>query len=187
MLILKGSRTFQGQLIDLSGADPLQVVFSTDGGEQRFSTGDVGRIYLARPPGYEAKAPEAETTQEAPPAAGIAVPANVQWTSVNMAVRQGERLVFRATGQIQISGDAADVSGPAGSTTQRYASGAPLPNALAGALVARIGSGAPFPIGDQTQPLTMPGTGNLMLGINDAPVGDNQGEFRVVIARFPGR
>lgn len=45
----------------------------------------------------------------------------------------------------------------------------------------------PFPIGNQTDPLPMPGAGPLWLGINDDVVGDNAGEFAVTVRVIRGR
>jgi hypothetical protein len=98
-------------------------------------------------------------------------------------VRKGETLNFNATGEIQLSGDANDVASPYGAKSTRKASGSPLPNVLAGALIGRVGTnGAPFPIGTGV-PVTMPAAGQLFLGINDDGFEDNVGEFRVDIAR----
>jgi len=78
--------------------------------------------------------------------------------------------------------NAADNASSAGSLAQKYVTGAPLPHALAGALIGRIDNGAPFGIGNQTS-LTMPATGTLYLGVNDDTVSDNSGQFQVVISR----
>jgi hypothetical protein len=67
----------------------------------------------------------------------------------------------------------------AGSLRERRASGSPMPQHFAGALIAKIGNSAPFPIGDNTAPITMPANGILYLGVNDDEVSDNRGEFIV--------
>jgi len=56
-----------------------------------------------------------------------------------------------------------------------------LPKALAGALIGRIDNGPPFGIGNQTS-LIAPASGILYLGVNDDNVGDNSGQFQVLIA-----
>jgi hypothetical protein len=113
---------------------------------------------------------------------GITVQANQQWTPTGVTVRQGERIRFQTSGQIQLSNDAQDIAGAAGSMQQRKADRAPLPGNFAGALIGRVGNGQPFPIGDQTE-VTMPAGGQLFLGINDDELGDNRGEFRVKVQR----
>ena len=61
--------------------------------------------------------------------------------------------------------------------------GYPDPTAPVGALIGKIGSSKAFGIGTQTQPLVMPASGRLMLGVNDNEVGDNSGFFTVVVTR----
>jgi len=112
----------------------------------------------------------------------ITVPANRQWTATNIRVNEGDVIRFETTGEIRFSPNAADTAISAGSPAQKYLPGAPLPRALAGALIGRIDNGAPFGIGNQTS-LTMPATGTLYLGVNDDNVSDNSGQFQVVISR----
>jgi hypothetical protein len=89
---------------------------------------------------------------------------------------------------VQVSGDGGDPL-PARRQRPRRISrfadsqilpGAPLPDALAGALIGRIDNGRPFGIGNLSA-LLMPASGVLYLGINDDIVSDNSGEFQVVI------
>ena len=56
-------------------------------------------------------------------------------------------------------------------------------SAAVGALLGKIGNGKPFAIGTQSQPLTMPASGRLMLGVNDNELGDNSGSFKVIVAK----
>jgi hypothetical protein len=112
----------------------------------------------------------------------ITVPGNRQWTATNIRVNEGDVIRFQTTGEIRFSANAADNASSAGSLAQKYVSGAPLPRALAGALIGRIDNGAPFGIGNQTS-LTMPATGTLYLGVNDDNVSDNSGQFQVVMSR----
>jgi hypothetical protein len=100
-----------------------------------------------------------------------------------LRVQRGDRVVFNVTGQVQLSSDASDVAQSAGSLKQRRAPNSPLPQNLAGALIARVGNSAPFPIGNVTTPVTMPADGQLYLRVNDDEVGDNSGEFIVKLNR----
>jgi hypothetical protein len=109
------------------------------------------------------------------------VAANRQWTPTGIRVNQGEVLRFTSSGEIRFTGNADDRAGVAGSPAHKFVSGAPLPTALAGALIGRIDSGLPFGIGDQTS-ITIPATGLLYLGTNDDNVSDNSGQFQVVIS-----
>src|SRR3954471_10310202 len=107
------------------------------------------------------------------------VAANLQWTPTGIRVNQGEVLRFSSSGEIHFSGNAADRAGVAGSPDHKFVGGAPLPGALAGALIGRIDNGLPFGIGDQTT-ITAPASGLLYLGTNDDIVSDNSGQFQVV-------
>lgn len=109
------------------------------------------------------------------------VPANRQWTPTGIRVNQGELLRFTSTGEIRFTGNAADRAGVAGSPDHKFVSTAPLPTALAGALIGRIDNGLPFGIGDSTS-ITAPASGLLYLGTNDDNVSDNSGQFQVVIS-----
>ena len=117
--------------------------------------------------------------------AAVVVRASEAWTDTGITVRPGQLLTFTASGTIRMSGNAEDVAVPRGARSGRQAANAPLPDALAGALIARVGNSAPILIGDQTSPVRMPSGGRLFLGVNDDHVDDNSGMFRVTIA--PGR
>jgi hypothetical protein len=123
------------------------------------------------------------TTGTAGTSAGgtFSVAANRQWTPTGIRVNQGDVLRFASTGEIHFTGDANDRAGVAGSPAHKFVSGAPLPNALAGALIGRIDNGLPFGIGDQST-ITAPASGLLYLGTNDDNVSDNCGQFQVVIS-----
>jgi len=177
LLWLRNGETINGQLYDIGGTSPLKITFKTATGDREISSSEIGRIILARPAGGNA------TTAATPPSgSGIAVSARQAWTSTGLTVRRGETLTFNTTGDVQLSGDAADIASAAGSKSQRYAVRSAMPRALAGALIARIGNGQPFAIGDQTS-ISMPAAGQLFLGVNDDSFEDNQGEFRVDIQR----
>lgn len=156
-------------------------------------------------------APAAPAAPATPPAAAgrpaqaltVHVEATQPWTDTGLSVTQGDRVSFQASGQVKVNPrltatpDGSDVNAAAGSTRQgnrrdyRDASsrdgaypngGYPIPGAAVGALVGRVGNGAPFGIGTQTQPLVMPESGRLMLGVNDNNLNDNSGSFTVVVS-----
>jgi hypothetical protein len=110
------------------------------------------------------------------------VAANQQWTPTGIRVNQGDVLRFSSSGEIRFTGNPNDRAGVAGSPDHKFVGGAPLPGALAGALIGRIDNGLPFGIGDQTT-ITVPASGLLYLGTNDDNVSDNSGQFQVVISR----
>ena len=184
VVVLRNGQTIEGTLYDISGTTPLKITVRTSSGEREFSSGEIGRIVLSKPP--RAVAASGTTASTIPAGTGIAVAANQAWTGSGMTVRKGEMLTFNTTGQVQLSTDASDIATPAGSNSGKYAAGAPLPRALAGALIGRIGNGQPFAIGNQTS-IAAPAAGQLFLGINDDHLSDNLGGFRVEITRTTRR
>lgn len=184
LLQLRDGSTVNGQLYDIGGTTPLKITFKTSSGDREVSSSQIARIVLARPSGTAASA--ANASLAAATGAGISVSPRQAWTTTGMTVRKGEVLTFNTSGEVQLSGDASDVATSAGSKTGRHATGAPLPTALAGALIGRIGNGQPFAIGNQTR-IPMPAAGQLFLGVNDDGFDDNQGEFRVDIQRSAAR
>jgi hypothetical protein len=110
----------------------------------------------------------------------IQVAANRVWTDSGIDVRRGDRISFVASGTAHVAPTAdcgPDGYGnrPAGDDRSGY----PIPEVPIGALIGRIGNSTPFVIGANTQAITMPTTGRLMLGINDNNVRDNGGGFSV--------
>jgi hypothetical protein len=181
VVVLSNGQTVRGRVYDIGGATPLRISVDTDSGRRDFNSNEVRRIYLARPGGSSSVDSRTSQTPSAPlPATGgqIRVPANQRWTDTGITVRKGDRVSFNANGQVQLSTAANDNATPAGAASGRRPSG-PMPNVLAGALIARVGPVAMFGIGNQTGALTMPADGRLFLGVNDDEVSDNQGEFTV--------
>jgi hypothetical protein len=109
----------------------------------------------------------------------IVVVASDCWVRTGIFVDANQRVAFATTGQISLSLGGNDVATAAGSTTGRYSRNAPIPNSLVGALIGRIDNRRPFGIGNQTQGIGMPDSGELWLGINDDRCRDDRGEFRV--------
>jgi hypothetical protein len=178
---LRSGETIAGNLYDISGTQPLKVTVDTPSGRRDFNSTDIARIYLNSDSAV-ATGGRGTTQQPSVPGA-IVVSGNQQWVPTGRTVRNGETIRFESTGEVQLSANANDKAQPAGAFSQRRpAAGAPLPDVLAGALIARIGNGEPFPIGNQTS-VRMPDSGPLYLGINDDAVGDNSGQYNVVITR----
>ena len=181
-VFLRSGQTVAGQLYDISGTSPLKITLRTSSGEREFSSGEIGRIVLARPGNAVATSGATASNRGIPEGTGIAVSAGTQWTPTGLTVRQGERITFSATGEVQLSTDASDLANANGARSGRKSASAPVPDAAAGALIAKVGNSAPFPIGEN-QTVTMPANGQLFLGINDDHVGDNSGGFRVQATR----
>jgi hypothetical protein len=180
---LRNGSTVNGQLTDIGGTTPLRLSFRTDSGDRDMTTAEVSRIVLAH---TDAAASAANSSATAPTTgSGVVVNSKTRWTPTGITVRRGETLTLNTTGEVRLSTNGDDIAPPAGSTSGRMAAGAPLPNALAGALIGRIGNGAPFGIGNMTT-LVAPASGQLFLGVNDGDLNDNTGEFRVEITRSGG-
>jgi hypothetical protein len=183
VLVLRDGSVLVGKLYDVGGQNPLRISFTTGGGTRDFSSNEVARIYLSRPSG------SGSGSENLQPGSGrISVPATSDWVSTGISVTQGQQLQFTTTGEVRLSADSSDVAVSAGSKKGRYANSAPLPNALAGALIGRIGNGAPFGIGNMTS-ITAPSSGMLYLRVNDDQLADNAGAFGVdiVAGRRPRR
>jgi len=181
LLVLRNGSSVVGSMYDIGGSSPLKITFRTSSGDREFPSSEIARIILSKPAGVAATS-GGTSNLAAPTGTGISVSPRQAWTSTGLTVKKGEVLSFNASGEVQLSNDASDIAGSAGSKTGRKATGAPLPNASAGALIGRIGSGQPFAIGNQTT-VPMPAAGQLFLGVNDDGFDDNQGEFRVDIQR----
>jgi len=111
----------------------------------------------------------------------VRVNAQQRWVDTGIVVRAGEVITFDASGQIQMSDNAADIATPAGARSGRMAPDAPITGVSAGALIARIGEYAPMAIGNRTT-VTAPVSGRLYLSVNDDHLPDNRGEFVVTVS-----
>ena len=180
VIVLKNGQSFEGKLFDVGGTTPLRITFTTGGQQRDFTSTEIGRIYLDRP---AAAAAGTTGSQADTPASGgtrtVQVSAQRQWTPTGILVRQGDVVRFSSTGEVRLSADASDMSGVTGRENRRGVKYS-LPSTLGGALIGRIGNGQPFGIGDQAS-ITMPGNGELFLGVNDDVFTDNSGEFSVTL------
>jgi hypothetical protein len=162
------------------------LTFQTSTGNRDVNSSELSRVYLARWQGMPESAGAVQLPgQVSPPldqgGEGMTIPANPCWTNTNRSVRRGQRVTFNGSGEIQLSADRNDIAGVGGSRTGRTSPNAPIPGALAGALIGRVGNSRPFEIGNQQSALAMPASGQLWLGNNDDHCGDNLGQFRVRI------
>jgi hypothetical protein len=181
MLVWRDGRTMRGEflgLLEARSAGTWSTAFEfafrgADGEVLRFTGDEAAQLYLNSVPNGLAGA-EGQTRQ-------IVIPATHTWVSTGIVVHEGDYVTFSASGTIQLSTNRSDTASPAGSVQGRLALRAPRPRDLAGALLGRVGGSEPFGIGDQTAPLRMPASGELLLGINDDELRDNSGEFLVTI------
>jgi hypothetical protein len=188
MLVMRDGSTQQGRFVNMIGGDTL-LWDNANGQRQQFALRDVGRIYLnpaaARTVyngGRQGQGAAVATTGQLLTASPVRVDAKVPWTDTGITVNAGDRIAFTASGQIQFGQGAGQVADPNGNPAERRAN-YPDPTVPVGALLGRVGNGAPFAIGMQTQPLVMPASGRLMLGVNDNELNDNSGFYAVTVTK----
>lgn len=180
VLVLRSGEIVQGSLYDVGGTNPLRLTFSVNGTNRDYTSNDVARIYFARPGASGTTSSGTSTEGLAAGTGRIQVPANGGWVNTGLTVQQGQTLLFQTTGEVRLSTDMNDVATAAGAKSGRRATNAPLPTALAGALIGRIGNGQVFGIGDQTS-VPAPNAGTLFLAVNDDQLADNAGSFGVEV------
>ncbi|MCX6539911.1 MAG: hypothetical protein NT151_13405 [Acidobacteria bacterium] len=137
----------------------------------------------------ETRGPQPQDTRRDPndgPAPGmrehqVVVSANVPWVDAGIEVRDGQRIFFRAVGQVTWGKGRKD--GPEGEKNSPFNAGRPIPNRPGAGLIGKVGerSSDPFFIGDEQGAIRVRGTGRLFLGINDDNLRDNTGNWRVTI------
>ena len=186
MLVMRDGSTQQGRFVNMIGGETL--LWDNAGGQrQQYAIRDVSRVYLnpesARTV-FNGRGRQNTAVATAGQMAGtsVRVDAKQAWTDTGITVNAGDRVVFNASGQIAFGRGSSQTSDPNGNPAERRAN-YPDPTVPVGALLGKIGNSAPFAIGMQTQPLGMPASGRLMLGINDNELGDNSGFYTVTVTR----
>jgi hypothetical protein len=106
------------------------------------------------------------------------------WTDAGINIRAGDTIFFSSEGTVRLSSSPNDIAGVGGALSGRRDIDAPLGNQTAGALIARIGNGAPFLVGNRRS-VRAPIGGRLYLGVNDGDLGDNSGDFQVMVEVQP--
>jgi hypothetical protein len=186
LLVMRDGTTQAGRFINMIGGDTL-VWENQSGQRQQYAIHDVSRVYLNPQSArtafrYSGPSAVAGTTGTAALGITVRVDAKQAWTDTGLTVNQGDRVAFQASGQIQFGQFGGQTATPDGNPLERRAT-YPDPSVPVGALLGRIGNSAPFAIGMQTQPLVMPASGRLMLGVNDNELGDNSGFFTVIVSK----
>jgi len=186
MLVMRDGTTQQGRFVNMIGGDTL-LWDNAAGARQQFPIRDVSRVYLN--PGsartvfnYTGTQAAAVATSGQMPGVQVRVDAKQPWTDTGVTVNVGDHVAFQASGQIAFGRSPGQTSDPNGNEAERRAN-YPDPTVPVGALLGKIGNGAPFAIGVQTQPLPMPASGRLMLGVNDNELGDNSGFYTVMVTK----
>jgi len=182
VIVLKDGYAQKGRLAGLVAGN---VQWQNEAGaSQPYAIGDVQRIYLnpgsARVALNNPSSGAVATTGSSAVPGTVQVPANQACTDSGLTVKKGDRVSFQATGQISFAqGQNASPDGNGEVKNPNY----PVPVAGVGALIGRVGNSAAFPIGSNTQPITMPADGRLRLCINDDIVTDNTGAFSVAVRK----
>jgi hypothetical protein len=187
LLALRDGKTEQGHFVNLIGGDTVR--WQDRSGESRdIPISQVGRIYLnpqAARTAFNYSGPPAATavaTSGTLEPGAVRVEANQAWNDSGISVKKGDRVSFRATGQIAFGEGPGMTAGPDGNGNLRQTT-YPVPVMPVGGLIGKVGNSAPFPIGSNTQPIVMPADGRLMIGVNDNEIGDNSGFFSVVVRK----
>jgi hypothetical protein len=188
VVVMRGGNTLPGKFVNIVRGDTL-VWENSSGQTQEMSVRDVARVYLnpqsARTV-FNYNGPTGAAVGTAGSLVGgrtITVNANQQWTDTGIDVNAGDRVVFQPSGEVLIGRSPGQNATPDGNASYRSAR-YPDPSAPGGALIGRVGAkGKAFGIGTQTQPLPMPASGRLYLGVNDNEIADNSGAFTVIVAK----
>jgi hypothetical protein len=196
LLVLRDGNSLQGHLLNLVDGETV-IWRNIAGQDQRYAIRDVRRIYLnpdrarstfdydpnrADRSGRLGRRSQSGVSTSGILDATIRVSARQRWTDSGIDVRQGDRVSFRVTGQIQWGAGPDSAAGADGNPVMMRPD-FPVPSAPVGAFIGRIGNGPAFGIGNQTQPLPMPASGRLYLGVNDTKLDDNSGYYTVTITR----
>jgi hypothetical protein len=184
VFVTRDGQVIFGKIYSIS-PDGNTITFDRrEGGRQDLAADNLARVYV-NPAG--ARSVYASILGTGTPGAvatsgtTIRVAANQAWTDTGITVNQGDKVVFQASGEITYGRSPGQTATPDGGADHRPQY--PAPSLPVGALIGRIGNGAPFGIGTQTQPLPMPASGRLMLGVNDNELADNGGFYTVVVSK----
>jgi len=186
VLVLRNGGSQRGRLVNMIGGDTVR--WQNEGGDvQQYAIRDVSRIYMnpqsARTVfnvGGVGRNGSVGTSGTALESGAVRVDANRPWTDTGISVKKGDRISFRATGQIQwVPGQTAPPDGNDAARRPDY----PVTAMPVGGLIGKVGNSAPFPIGSNSQPIVMPADGRVMLGVNDNEWIYYCGFFSVVVTK----
>ncbi|MDR1990861.1 MAG: hypothetical protein LBQ09_11615 [Acidobacteriaceae bacterium] len=193
VVVLRNGQVIEGRLRTITGNSPLRLTVDTDRGPRNFTSNEVAQIYVNPEPaqrgggGGRGGRGGRETMPPPPPQApsgngiSIQVSARDRWTDTGISIRIPIRLTITGSGTIDLGNNQnSGVEGSPRATVPgiRY----PVAGAPAGALIARVGNGQPFAVRNGQQ-MTISGSGNLQLSVNDDHLDDNSGFFRVRISQ----
>jgi hypothetical protein len=188
VVVMRDGNAVPGQFVNIVRGDTL-LWQNASGQQQQFPVRDVARVYLhpqAARTVFNYNGPVGTVAGTSGTMVGgrtIQVNANRAWTDTGIDVNAGDKVAFQPSGEILFGRSPGQVATPDGNPEYRSAN-YPEPSVPVGALIGRVGTkGKPFGIGTQTQPLPMPASGRLFLGVNDNDLSDNSGSYTVVVAK----
>ncbi len=196
LLVMRNGAIEEGHLVNLVGGDTVR--WEGRWGQNRdIPVDQVSRIYLQPDKALglirsgdlvagDAAVGQARPRQRARQTAErtvVQVPGDQPWISTGVFVTQGEMVSFLASGEISWAPNG-HTAGPDGNP-EVYRQTYPFPKLPVGGLIARVDGSDVFPVGTNKDPLAMPATGELQLGVNDERFDDNDGTFRVEITPHP--
>ncbi|MGE0705344.1 MAG: hypothetical protein AB7F99_19390 [Vicinamibacterales bacterium] len=195
--VTRDGNVTRAKLYDITPGGEM-VTFDAPSGRRQVSSGNLARVYIS---------PSSARSLYSGVLAGggqgsdsgsfdgvdrtVTVQADRPWTDTGISVRRGDRIAFRANGEVRLMRPnqpdiVANADGGQGAPIQnprRGMGGVPVRGMALGGLIARVGNGDPFPIGTRTEAISMGDSGRLMLGINSDSFEGNRGAFTVDIAR----
>lgn len=192
MIVLKSGEVLRGKIYDFKND---QITMDMGPNDRRtFDMSGVARLYInaqaartvygvteSKPIGPVGPASSSgSTAQPSGASKSVEVPANQTWVDTGLYVNKGDSVWFTVTGQVYMS--QSQRVGPDGVPNSLNRKDNPLPSANSGALLGRVGNQM-FLIGTTTDPISIPASGRLMLGINDDNHRDNRDAFQVTIRR----
>ena len=184
VFVTRNGEIIFGKIYHISADGNTFTFDRREGGRQDIAADNLARVYV-NPAGARsvynrivaANAPVGTSGA----AMTIRVPANQAWTDTGITVNAGDRVAFQASGEITYGRSPGQTATPDGGADRR--ANYPDPSAPVGALIGKVGNSAAFGIGTQGQPLGMPASGRLMIGVNDNELADNGGFFTVVVVK----
>ncbi|HKB11134.1 MAG TPA: LecA/PA-IL family lectin [Vicinamibacterales bacterium] len=185
VFVTRSGEVILGKIYHISADGNTFTYDRNGGGREDISSDQLARVYVNPAAARHVYASVLGTaaTPAAVPTSGtsIRVNANQAWTDTGLTVKQGDRVAFSASGEITYGRSPGQTASPDGGADHRAQY--PIPSVPVGALIGKVGNSPPFGIGTQTQPLAMPASGKLMLGINDNELADNGGFFTVTVSK----
>ncbi|HJZ70864.1 MAG TPA: LecA/PA-IL family lectin [Vicinamibacterales bacterium] len=184
IFVTRSGEVIFGKIYQISADGNTFTYDRREGGRHDISSDQLARVYVNP---ASARSVYASVLNNAAPAAvgtsgsTIRVNANQAWTDTGITVKAGDKVVFQASGEITYGRSPGQTATPDGGADRRAQY--PIPSVPVGALIGRVGNSAPFGIGTQSQPLPMPASGRLFLGINDNELTDNAGFYSVVVSK----